>query len=282
MSAKLSALATASPLELLSGDLNIVASSLQRAQKELEAATGGRQSWLDGAVAIARDRASNPLPAAPTAHTDSDVARTIRVTFERLQRIGDQKIVSDIVYGWLKQSGLAVLEEDADMLCGAFLGQIARLRDGKGDPSDQEVMRELAAMNKHATEHNAHPQLTTKFQLIDLKAAEEELRRTTTQKPRQFIVADGLSPVPHVVLCMEGGIITSTLAATPIMVTVIDYDTEDCVDRDDLVLIPQGDDKMAEAYATVDQAFVDAARTAELIDAVESAVRANDEHPVHK
>ncbi len=154
MSTKLSALATASPLELLMGDLNILAGTLARAQRELEAATGGRHSWLDAPIAIAKDRASNPIPA-------------------------------------------AVVE------------------------------------------------------------------------------------LPHVVLCMEGGIITSTLAATPIMVTVIDYDTEDCVDRDDLVLIPQGDGKMAEAYAKVDQAFVDAARTTELIEAVESPVREHEEHPGH-
>lgn len=154
MSTKLAALATASPLELLSGDLAIVAANLQRAQKELEAATGGRHSWLDAPIAIAKDRASNPIPAAAV-------------------------------------------------------------------------------------------------------------------------------ELPHVVLCMEGGIITSTLAATPIMVTVIDYDTEDCADRNDLVLIPQGDGKMAEAYATVDQAFVDAARTTELIEAVESPIHANEEHPGH-
>ena len=54
-------LANASPLELLRGDLGIVAHNVAKAQRELEQATGGRQTWLDPVVAIARDRAEKPL-----------------------------------------------------------------------------------------------------------------------------------------------------------------------------------------------------------------------------
>lgn len=55
-------LLSASPMDLLQMDLQIVARTLGDAQSALEKATGGRQSWLDGAVAIAQDRAANPLP----------------------------------------------------------------------------------------------------------------------------------------------------------------------------------------------------------------------------
>ncbi|MEM8515091.1 hypothetical protein RCH14_004451 [Massilia sp. MP_M2] len=58
----IAAILAASPLELLQMDLQIVARTLGDAQSALEKATGGRQSWLDGAVAIAHDRAANPLP----------------------------------------------------------------------------------------------------------------------------------------------------------------------------------------------------------------------------
>lgn len=61
---KLSELANASSMSLLRGDLNIVAVNLQLAQDRLEAATGGSHSWLDPVVAIARSRASDPLPEA--------------------------------------------------------------------------------------------------------------------------------------------------------------------------------------------------------------------------
>lgn len=143
MATKLSELAAASPLQLLAGDLKIIAANLERAQKELEAVSGGRHSWLDAIISLAKDRAKDPLPGAAAVH-------------------------------------------------------------------------------------------------------------------------------PHIVICMEGGIITSALAAEPITVTVIDYDTEDCVDRRDLVLIPQGDGKTEEAYARVDQVAVDPVRSAELIGAVAS------------
>jgi len=58
---KLAALANATPMELLRGDLQIVAANFERAQKELES-VAGRRSWLDAPVAIAKDRAANPLP----------------------------------------------------------------------------------------------------------------------------------------------------------------------------------------------------------------------------
>jgi hypothetical protein len=58
---KLAALANATPMELLRGDLQIVAANFERAQNELES-VAGRRSWLDAPVAIAKDRAANPLP----------------------------------------------------------------------------------------------------------------------------------------------------------------------------------------------------------------------------
>jgi hypothetical protein len=143
MTSKLAELVNATPVELLAGDLQIVAASLERAQKALEAATGGRQTWLDAPVAIAKERAR--------------------------------------------------------------------------------------AQPNHVRE-SADP--------------------------------------PHVVICLEGGIITSTLSAEPLTVSVIDYDTEDCVDDDDLSAIPQGDGTVAAGYTAIVQATVDPARATELIAAV--------------
>ena len=74
--------------------------------------------------------------------------------------------------------------------------------------------------------------------------------------------------VPHVVVWMEGGLIQGALSASPLQVSVIDYDTEDCTDTDDLHEIPQQDGRVAEAYASVWPAEVDPARAAELIEAV--------------
>jgi len=74
--------------------------------------------------------------------------------------------------------------------------------------------------------------------------------------------------VPHVVVCREGGVIQGVLAATPLQVSMIDYDTEDCTDEDDLHEIPQQDGKVSDAYASVWAAEVDPDRAAELIEAV--------------
>lgn len=62
MNPNIERIVNASPVELLQMDLNIIVSSLEKAQRELEAATGGRQTWLDPIVNIARDRAKQPLP----------------------------------------------------------------------------------------------------------------------------------------------------------------------------------------------------------------------------
>jgi hypothetical protein len=74
--------------------------------------------------------------------------------------------------------------------------------------------------------------------------------------------------VPHIVVWMEGGIIQGALSAKPVLMSVIDYDTEDCVDEDDLTEIPQQDGEVIEAYASVRAADINPARAAELIEAV--------------
>ena len=62
---KLAQWANASSMALLRGDLSAVAVNLKKAQVQLEAATGGRQTWLDPFVSIARSRAAEPLPEGP-------------------------------------------------------------------------------------------------------------------------------------------------------------------------------------------------------------------------
>lgn len=73
-------------------------------------------------------------------------------------------------------------EGGAETLCGAKLGQIIRVRSGKVDPAYADVMRDLAAMDKYAKEHNAHPQLNSKLPRVDLEAAREALSRGALQQ----------------------------------------------------------------------------------------------------
>ena len=121
---------------------------------------------------------------APAVTDTNPVIATISNAFKRLHQIGEQKAVSDIVDSFLKHTGLEVSEGGAEALCGTKLGQIIRVRSGKVDPAYADVMRELAAMDKYAKEHNAHPQLNSKLLRVDLEAAREALSRGALQGKR--------------------------------------------------------------------------------------------------
>ena len=121
---------------------------------------------------------------APAVTDTNPVIATISNAFKRLHQIGEQKAVSDIVYSFLKHTGLEVSEGGAEALCGTKLGQIIRIRSGKIDPAYADVMRELAVMDKYAKEHNAPPHLSSKLPRIDLVADQEALSRGALQGKR--------------------------------------------------------------------------------------------------
>jgi len=57
-------------------------------------------------------------------------------------------------------------------------------------------------------------------------------------------------------------------ASNSVPLAIIDYDTEDCCDPNDLRQIPQGDGTYVDAYAWVRGADASPMRAAELIEAV--------------
>lgn len=78
-----------------------------------------------------------------------------------------------------------------------------------------------------------------------------------------------------VVLWMDGGLVQGVMAATPLELYVLDYDTEGA-DKEELTDIPQADGKTAQAYTGIWSAEVDPIRNAELVRTVEESALQQD------
>ncbi|PHV19210.1 hypothetical protein CSQ92_27945 [Janthinobacterium sp. BJB446] len=120
----------------------------------------------------------------PAVTDTNPVIATISNAYRRLHQIVEQKAISDTVYSFLKHTGLEVSEGGTEALCGIKPGQIIRISFGKVDPAYADVMREMAAMDKYAKEHNAPQYLSSKQPRIDLDAAQETLSRGALQGKR--------------------------------------------------------------------------------------------------
>jgi hypothetical protein len=101
--------------------------------------------------------------------------KALKATVANLQAIGDDKRVNEVVYGWLKQFNVSIHEDASEQLCGALLGIVQRVREGKDRPTDADVRASLESNNTFAAEHNAEPRLTTKLRVLDLSLLPEVL-----------------------------------------------------------------------------------------------------------
>ena len=85
-----------------------------------------------------------------------------------------------------------------------------------------------------------------------------------------------LGESPKVAIWMKDGFVRGAVAATPVEVSIIDHDIDDCgADPDEMISVPQIDGTPEAGYVTVLQAEVAPARMAELVSAINDPVSAN-------
>ncbi|SAK57777.1 hypothetical protein AWB76_02511 [Caballeronia temeraria] len=105
----------------------------------------------------------------PEMPPQEDGAAVVLRSRKRLQRIADDKRVSEAVYDWLKMCNLDVHEDGSEALVGVLSAIVSRARSGLDQPTDAEVRADIEASVRFAFEHNACPRTTRILRVVDLE-----------------------------------------------------------------------------------------------------------------
>lgn len=83
-------------------------------------------------------------------------------------------------------------------------------------------------------------------------------------------ITSAKTPTPRVVICLQGGIVNDILGDAPVEVAIVDYDTDGAdPDDDKIVAIDQGDGFETDAFARIEDAYLNLTRVNEIFASFE-------------